>query len=324
VPKRGLGDGTIGKLDAWARANGMPFIDALRRADDTGVTSRAVRGIEAFLALVDELAAQRAEGPAALLRAIVERTGYAAALEAEHTIEAEGRLENLAELVGSAADYDDVDTFLEQISLVADADEIPDDADDTTVLLMTLHAAKGLEFPSVFLIGLEDGVFPHLRALGEPAQLEEERRLAYVGITRARERLYLSHAWSRQLYGATNYNPPSRFLDEIPATLVQSAPGSREARRRTAGSGESSGWSAGRVRANRDEIVERALAPRGPVPSGADQLGLRVGDDVRHSKWGDGVILDIRGQGDKAEALVRFPSVGEKVLLLSWAPLEKI
>jgi DNA helicase-2/ATP-dependent DNA helicase PcrA len=321
VPKRGIGDGTIGKLDAWARSEGIPFVDALRRADVAGVTSRAQRGIETFLELLDDLVDLRGDGPAALLQAIVERTGYGAALEAEHTIESEGRLENLAELVGSAADYEDVDTFLEQISLVADADEIPEGADSTTVLLMTLHAAKGLEFPSVFLLGMEDGVFPHLRTLGEPAQLEEERRLAYVGITRARERLYLTHAWSRQLYGSTNYNPPSRFLDEIPAGLLQSAAGSREQRRVRGSSRE---WESGRVAANRDEIVERALQPRGPVPSGADQLGLRVGDDVTHAKWGEGVILDIRGQGDKAEAVVRFPSVGEKVLLLSWAPLVKV
>jgi DNA helicase-2/ATP-dependent DNA helicase PcrA len=324
VPRRGVGDGTVGRLDAWARANDVPFIDALRRADDvTGVTSRARRGIESFLALVDEIAELRAEGPAPMLRAIVERTGYAVELEREHTIEAEGRLENLAELVGSAQDYDDVDVFLEQISLVADTEEVPPDADETSALLMTLHAAKGLEFPSVFLMGLEDGVFPHLRALGDPAQLEEERRLCYVGITRARERLYLTHAWSRQLYGSTQYNPPSRFLDEIPSTLVEHAAESREKRRR---SNYGTSWAGGldRISSSRDEIVERALKAKGPAPSGADQLGLRVGDDVRHAKWGEGVILDIRGQGDKAEAVVRFPSVGEKVLLLSWAPLQKL
>src|SRR6185436_10714780 len=185
-----------------------------------------------------------------------------------------------------------------------------------------LHAAKGLEFPSVFMIGLEDGVFPHLRALGEPAELEEERRLAYVGITRARQRLYLTHAWSRMLYGSTQYNPASRFLDEIPAALVQLAEGSREARRRSSSWG-SAEWSEQRNR-TRDEIVESALRPRGPIPSGAESLGLRIGDDVRHGKWGEGVIIDIIGQGEKAEAVVRFPEVGEKRLLLSWAPLQRI
>jgi DNA helicase-2/ATP-dependent DNA helicase PcrA len=171
---------------------------------------------------------------------------------------------------------------------------------------------------------MEDGVFHHLRALGEPAELEEERRLAYVGITRARERLYLTNAWNRMLYGSTQYNPPSRFLDEIPAELVQHAEGSRDTRTRqratTFGGG---GWTS-RVERNRDEIVERALKPQGVVRHGAEVLGLRVGDDVRHSKWGEGVIIDIEGQGEKAEATVRFPGVGEKRLLLSWAPLEKL
>src|SRR3546814_397015 len=122
------------------------------------------------------------------------------------------------ELVGSAQEAESIETFLEQVSLVSDADEI--DGDSSQVMLMTIHAAKGLEFPAVFIIGMEDGVFPHLRSIGEPDELEEERRLAYVALTRAQERLYLSHAWSRTLYGGTQYNPPSRFLDEIPAELV--------------------------------------------------------------------------------------------------------
>src|SRR4029453_11376257 len=139
-----------------------------------------------------------ADGPGPLLEAVLDRTGYVAELQAEHSVEAEGRLENLAELVGHAREIDSVDEFLEQVSLVADTDDLDDDT--SSVLLMTLHSAKGLEFPAVFMIGLEDGVFPHLRSLGEPDELEEERRLCYVGITRARQRLYLSHAWSRMLY----------------------------------------------------------------------------------------------------------------------------
>jgi DNA helicase-2/ATP-dependent DNA helicase PcrA len=324
VPKRGVGDGTIGRLDVWANAHDVPFIEALRRSEEAGVTSRAQRGIDEFLALLDELTELAPEGPAPLLEAVVTRTGYAAELQAEHSVEAEGRLENLAELIGSAQEFDDVNAFLEQISLVADTEEVEADVDDSTVTLMTLHAAKGLEFPSVFMIGMEDGVFPHLRSLGEPVQLEEERRLCYVGITRARQRLYLSHAWSRMLYGSTLYNPPSRFLDEIPSQLVQIAEGSRDRRRKSSfGSGS---WDpAARIAANRDEIVERALrGPTGPVGHGAEQLGLRVGDDVRHAKWGDGIILDIIGEGEKAEAIVRFPDVGEKRLLLSWAPLHRL
>ncbi len=324
VPKRGVGDSTVGRLDAWANAHGVAFIEALRRSDDAGVSGRAVKGIAEFLDLLDDLTDTAADGPATMLEAILDRTGYVAGLQAEHTIEAEGRLENLAELIGVAREFNEINEFLEQVSLVADTDELPEGSDETSVVLMTLHAAKGLEFPSVFLVGMEDGVFPHLRSLGEPDELEEERRLAYVGITRARERLYLTNAWSRMLYGATQYNPPSRFLDEIPSNLVHHAEGSRETRTRERGSSFGSGGWTSSVHRNRDEIVERALRPQGPTPSGAEALGLRVGDDVRHAKWGDGVIIDIEGSGEKAEATVHFAEVGEKRLLLSWAPLEKV
>jgi DNA helicase-2/ATP-dependent DNA helicase PcrA len=325
VPKRGVGDSTVARLDAWANASDLPFIDALRRASEAGVTGRAIKGIADFLELRDTTAERADDGPSALLESLLDRSGYVAELQTEHSVEAEGRLENLAELIGFAGEFEDATTFLEQVSLVADTDELPADADDTNVILMTLHAAKGLEFPSVFLIGMEDGVFPHLRSLGEPAELEEERRLAYVGITRARQRLYLTNAWSRMLYGSTQYNPASRFLDEIPEALTRHADGSRSTRQRErATSIGSGGWSSP-ISRNRDEIVERAMASAGaPKGHGADSLGLRVGDDVRHAKYGEGVIIDIEGAGEKAEALVRFPGIGEKRLLLSWAPLEKV
>jgi DNA helicase-2/ATP-dependent DNA helicase PcrA len=275
-----------------------------------------------------------AGSPGPLLQQLLERSGYLDQLESERTIEAEGRLENLAELVGAAGEAETVAEFLEQISLVADTDDLDDDT--TSVVLMTLHSAKGLEFPVVFLIGLEDGVFPHLRSLTEPDQLEEERRLAYVGITRARRRLYLTHAWSRTLFGGTQYNPPSRFLDEIPTGLVRDVEGHRRASRsgrvyggggwrRGDGDGSGSGDRALRVAAGRDRIVEQALeSSRKPQRSGAEGLGLRIGDDVRHNVFGEGVIIDMSGGGDKTEALVRFRDVGEKRLLLSWAPLEKL
>ena len=329
VPKRGVGDSTVARLDVWANGHGLPFVDALRRSDDAGVSGRAVRGIESFLELLDGLTAdlEQGAGPGPLLTSALERSGYVAELESEHSIEAESRVENLAELVGAANDFETVDEFLEQVGLVADTDELDDD--DSSVVLMTLHSAKGLEFPVVFLVGLEDGVFPHLRSIGEPDQLEEERRLAYVGITRARERLYLSHAWSRTLYGSTQYNPPSRFLDEIPDGLVEQVDGARRGSRRSGGGSSTSRapGSGGRGRdwdAHRDRVVEAALAPAPPQPSGADRLGLAVGDDVRHATFGEGVIQRIEGTGDKAQAHVHFAGIGTKVLLLSWAPLEKI
>ncbi len=326
TPKRGIGDGSIGKLDAFASAHGLAFTEALRRADDAGVSGTAVKGIARFLELLDGVADLATDDkPAPLLQALLDRSGYLIELQEERTIEAEGRLENLAELVGSAEEAESIEQFLEQVSLVSDADEI--DGDDSQVVLMTVHAAKGLEFPAVFIMGLEEGVFPHLRSIGEPEELEEERRLAYVAITRAQERLYLSHAWSRTLYGGTQYNPPSRFLDEIPERLVEAIEQRRASRGgRTYGSGGYGSRGSG-IDANKDRIVERALrgsgAGTGPAKHGADALGLRVGDDVVHATFGEGVILLIEGEGDKAETVIRFPEVGEKRLLLSWAPIKK-
>ncbi len=325
TPKRGVGDQTVGRLDAYARAHELTFMDALRRWDDAGASARAARGIESFTNLIDELSTEIDKGPGHLLEQILERSGYAAELEAENTLESEGRQENLAELVGMAREYETVDEFLEQVSLVADTDQLPDGSDpgDTGVVLMTLHSAKGLEFPNVFLIGMEEGVFPHMRSLTEPAELEEERRLAYVGITRARERLFLSYAWCRTLHGSTQYNPPSRFLDEVPSELVVEAEASRSKRSRSShrsGGWESTSWAP----SGRERQLDRATRPAPPTQSGAHNLDIRVGDDVVHTKWGEGVVLHMEGQGEKTEAVVRFPDVGEKRLLLSWAPIQKV
>ena len=338
VPKRGVGDTSIGRVDNWATANSISFGDALRDADQAGVTGKALTGIRRCLDLLDELRlmADEGSGPGVILEAIADRTGYVAELEAENTVETAGRLENIAELIGNAREYEAIDQFLEAVSLVADADQI--DEDDSSVTLMTLHTAKGLEYPVVFLIGLEDGVFPHLRSLGEPDELEEERRLCYVGITRARERLYLTNAWSRTLWGSTQYYPPSRFLKEIPEELLRLAEGGRTTRARERERQRGWGFGGGHgaegardeeaINRGRDDIVDAAMrAGRNPnMPArttGAEQLALKVGDDVVHGKWGEGVIIDIIGSGEKAEAVVRFPSVGEKRLLLAWAPLKK-
>ncbi|MDQ2826950.1 MAG: DNA helicase PcrA, partial [Actinomycetota bacterium] len=325
VPKRGVGDTSLARLDAWATSNGRPFADALTKAEEAGVGGRALSGIGELVGLLDELRHVGA-GPAVMLEAVLDRTGYAAELRADGSIEAEGRLENLAELVAVAREFEElaaeeareatVTAFLESVSLVADADQIPDDG--SSVVLMTLHTAKGLEFPAVFMIGMEDGVFPHLRSLGEPEELEEERRLCYVGITRARERLHLSHAWSRSLFGSTQYNPPSRFLKEIPEQLTQMVEGSRNRGRSSGGTWGASGTS------GRERIVESAMrspsAIRPVRTTGAERIGIRTGDDVVHGKWGEGVVLEMIGAGDAAEVIVRFPSVGEKRLLLAWAP----
>ena len=334
TPKRGVGDGSISKIDLFATNNGITFFEALSRHAEAGVTGRALRGIDSFLEFHQSFTDMIDDGPATLLENILNHTGYLAELQDDRSIESEGRLENLAELVGAAKEFDTVDEFLESVSLVADTDGLDDD--ESSVTLMTLHAAKGLEFPIVFMIGMEDGVFPHIRSIGEPDQLEEERRLAYVGITRAQEHLHLTNAWSRMLHGTTQYNPPSRFIGEIPEALTTEAEGSRASKRGRSswdsstssfgGSGASYGSSGGTSTwdSHREDRIDAALKAKAPEPSGADGIGLKLGDDVRHKKWGEGIIVDVEGAGDKAEATVRFGSVGDKRLLLAWAPLEKI
>jgi len=280
-------------------------------------------------------------GPGDLLQAAIDGSGYLAELEAEDTVEAHGRIENLGELVGSAREFTVLDEFLEQVSLVSDTDEL--DAEDQ-VVLMTLHSAKGLEFPAVFIVGAEEGIFPHTRALTEPDEMEEERRLAYVGITRAMRRLFISHAWSRMLYGSTQYNPPSRFLAEIPDSLVESKGNvtgrssyGRQSYRPRGGGGGYTEPPPYRRRGDdgvdttsdehRDRVVEAAIRAgtrNTPEPSNSQELGLRVGDDVAHPAFGEGVIVHIEGAGEKAEAVVNFAGVGQKHLSLAWAPLKKL
>jgi DNA helicase-2/ATP-dependent DNA helicase PcrA len=362
TPKRGVGDTSVAKVTSYAQGAGVTFREALRAAERAGVTGRALGGIRDLLDLLDEITDEADGGVAHTIEAVLERTGYLAELRSERSVESEGRVENLQELIGVAQEFDDqvdsgdlsglvaigglaaadpdspaggagatlgamerVQAFLEAVSLVTDLDA--DDPDQSAVTLMTLHSAKGLEYPVVFMLGLEDGVFPHVRSLGEPDELEEERRLCYVGITRAQERLYLVHAWSRMLFGSTDYHPPSRFLEEIPESLIDVVGAPRG--RRGAGGHRDAVVSAAMRRSR--ELVGGGDASSMPNPPaattgarGAEQLGLRIGDDVRHEKFGEGVITDIIGSGDKAEAVVRFADVGEKRLLLQWAPLTRI
>ncbi|HEY5686219.1 MAG TPA: DNA helicase PcrA [Acidimicrobiia bacterium] len=315
-PKRGIGDTTIAHVDRFSQRHGVTFFEGLGRAAEIdALNAGAVRRIQEFLGVMETLSAAAAEGVGNAVRAVITDTGYAAALEAERSIEALGRLENLRELESVAAEFESVnegsvideeafddlgserrlELFLEQTALVSDIDEFDEGAGAVT--LMTLHTAKGLEFPVVFLVGMEDGVFPHMRSLGEPAEMEEERRLAYVGITRAQDRLYLTSAWSRTLWGGTNYNPPSRFFKEIPGELIELA-----GKRTQKGGG-------GRP---------------APTPvSTVSASDIAAGDRVRHDKWGPGTVVEVVGGGDRAEAVVNFDSLGRKRLLLAWAPLEK-
>jgi DNA helicase II / ATP-dependent DNA helicase PcrA len=208
--------------------------------------------------------------------------------------------------------------FLEQVSLVGEQDEF--DQEDSTLTLMTLHIAKGLEFPAVFMVGLEDGIFPHYRSMTSTAELEEERRLAYVGITRAQERLYLCHAWSRTIFGQTQFNPPSRFLNELPEELIhlrESEGGGRRVHDR--------GRRSYSVIGLPDRQPSPGYEPAGPggIPR-HEPPSIAAGDTVVHDKLGEGVVVNVEGGGGDALATIRFDDVGEKRLLLSYAPLKKV
>jgi DNA helicase II / ATP-dependent DNA helicase PcrA len=327
VPKRGIGDRAEACIAALAERERIPFIAALGRPEDApGIATRSVAAIKGFTGLLEELGRVHADdeqGVGALLEAVIEKSGYLKELRASHDPQDETRIENLAELVAVAQEFDEsrastgevasLEDFLEQVSLVADADEIPDNdeaADLGVVTLMTLHTAKGLEFPVVFLTGMEDGTFPHLRALGDPKELEEERRLAYVGITRARERLHLSRAAVRSAWGAPQYNPASRFLDEIPGHLVQWQRAEAATTSRRPGT---------------PAVATLAARPGVRSPGNRPLVALAAGDRVTHDGYGLGTVVKTEGDGDKTQAHVDFGGeTGVKRFLLRYAPLEKL
>ena len=320
VPKRGIGDRAEEVIEAFAQRERISFGAALDRAAEIpGLATRSQAQVVAFATLMAKLRTlvEAGEGPATVLQAILEQSGYLAELQASHDPQDETRVENLAELESVAVEYErdneeaTLAGFLERVSLVADADEIPDD-EDGVVTLMTLHTAKGLEFPVVFLTGMEDGVFPHIRSLGSEAELEEERRLAYVGITRARERLYLTRAVMRSAWGSPAYNPASRFLDEIPPELLDYR---REEPASTSWSGRSAPAS-----------TARPMSFGRPEPTGGTRpvVSLSPGERVMHKTFGLGTVVETSGVGERAEATIDFGSAGVKRLLLRYAPVEKL
>ncbi|MER6608176.1 DNA helicase PcrA [Streptomyces sp. NPDC000927] len=338
VPKRGIGERAEAMIEALALREKITFPQALRRVDEAyGMAARSANAVKRFNTLMEELrtVVESGVGPAVVLEAVLERTGYLAELQASTDPQDETRIENLQELAAVALEFEQergeageegagtLAEFLERVALVADSDQIPDEDEEGSgvITLMTLHTAKGLEFPVVFLTGMEDGVFPHMRALGQTKELEEERRLAYVGITRARERLYLTRAAMRSAWGQPSYNPPSRFLEEIPdqhlewkRTGPMAAPAGPTS---GIGSSLSSSLSSSRSRSGPSGFATRRTSDK-------PTISLAVGDRVTHDQFGLGTVTAVEGVGDQAKATVDFGDDRPKKLLLRYAPVEKL
>ena len=320
VPKRGIGDRAIESIESIANSRGISFWQALNvAANDSQLGGRSTASLANFVSVIMALNVLVEAGtkPSTILEATLEQSGLLAELQNSTDPQDESRVENLQELVAVSIEYEETpledlieDTeinlggFLERVALVADSDQIPDGEDHGGVItLMTLHTAKGLEFPTVFLTGMEDGIFPHSRTLGERDELEEERRLAYVGLTRAQERLYLTRAEYRSAWGAPSYNPASRFLDEIPDNLI-------EWRQRTF--------------ASKPKFTQSAPPPRATGKKTTTTISLSIGDRVAHDTFGLGTVVKLAGEGDRTEATINFGALGEKRLLLRYAPVEKL
>jgi DNA helicase-2/ATP-dependent DNA helicase PcrA len=323
LPKRGIGDRAIEEVDAFAFTQGISFWDALLRVREaTGVPNKASQSISEFTQKLTTLAVlvEAKTKPSVIIEATLEQSGLMKELADSSDPQDEVRIENLQELVSASIEYEErsfeelgedevisLGGFLEKVSLVADADEIPDGEDHGGVVtLMTLHTAKGLEFPTVFLTGMEDGIFPHARTFDDPKEIEEERRLAYVGLTRAEKRLYISRAEYRLTFGTPKYNPASRFLDEIPTDLLE--------------------WkNEGKPSYTSSSSVKKSRLPSGPPPRATGKvssaMALEVGQRVSHDTFGLGTVVATTGVGDKAEATINFGAYGDKRLLLRYAPV---
>ncbi|MCR9040349.1 DNA helicase PcrA [Bacillus sp. L381] len=322
VPKRGVGATSLEKIASYAAMNGMSLFQAIKQVDFIGVSAKAANALDGFGAMIENLTnMQDYLSITELTEEILDKTEYREMLKAEKSIEAQSRLENIDEFLSVTKNFEQKSedkslvAFLTDLALIADIDQLDQKEEESggkdAVTLMTLHAAKGLEFPVVFLMGMEEGVFPHSRSLMEEAEMEEERRLAYVGITRAEEELYLTNAKMRTLFGRTNMNPESRFIREIPGDLLENLNEKKSPRMQPG----------------------RKMQPkRGPVSrpvsyankTGGDSLSWAVGDKAGHKKWGTGTVVSVKGEGESTELDIAFPSpVGVKRLLAAFAPIEK-
>jgi DNA helicase-2/ATP-dependent DNA helicase PcrA len=325
IPKRGIGDTSLDYVDQFANSCGISFWQGLLRCNEiTSLPVRAAQAISEFTSMISALSVlvEARVKPSVIVEAALEQSGLLKELADSTDPQDEVRVENLKELVAVSMEYEErsfeelgedeeisLAGFLEKVSLVADADEIPEGEDHGGVVtMMTLHTAKGLEFPTVFLTGMEDGIFPHSRTFDDKDEIEEERRLAYVGLTRARERLYISRAEYRSTWGAPNYNPPSRFLDEIPEDVIV--------------------WRNQSSDSLISSMTKKSRIATAPPPRATGKksmaMELAVGERVSHDTFGLGTVVAVAGAGDKAEATINFGQYGEKRLLLRYAPVEKL
>lgn len=321
VPKRGIGKTSIERLREYAALHDISFNEAVKEIDFTGVPKKAANALVEFTELIRTLSKQQAFLTATdMVEAVLKQTGYETMLKNERSIEAHSRLENLEEFMTVTKDFEassedkTLIAFLTDLALIADIDQMDesDTVDEDKITLMTLHAAKGLEFPVVFLIGMEENVFPHSRSMLDDEEMEEERRLAYVGITRAEKELYLTNAKMRTLFGRTNMNPISRFIHEIPEELME---GIESVRTAMFGSN---------LRQNPDKLAPKRKAERIQKTTGAEQQMWSPGDKANHKKWGIGTVVKVQGEGEAMELDIAFPApIGIKRVLAKFAPITK-
>ena len=347
-PKRGVGPGTVEKIRDFAASQEISLLEASANIMLSPVKGKAAQAVYEFANLILDLRERLDDySVTELVELVLKKTGYSAALAAQATLESQARIENIEEFLSVTKNFDEnpdnpadetgldkLSRFLNDLALIADTDD--GDMESSEVTLMTLHAAKGLEFPVVFLVGMEENVFPLSRASEDEDELEEERRLAYVGITRAEKILYLTNANSRLLYGRTNYNQPTRFLREISSDLLNYQGLARPANssfKVSYTNGDTSKFGQGMSLAQALQERKRQAAPSsistGSLPFGKNsqtskpEVSWAIGDIAHHKKWGDGTVLAVSGSGNSQELKINFPEVGLKKVLASIAPIEK-
>lgn len=335
VPKRGIGAGTVEKIATYAAQQGISMYKAIQEVDQIGLSARFTDSVVKFARLITELESmQEYLSVTELAEEVLKRTEYREELRREGTLEARSRVENIEEFLSVTMEFERTNedktlvAFLTDLALVADIDKLDETEEDkgNAVVMMTLHSAKGLEFPMVFLAGMEEGIFPHSRALFEEVEMEEERRLAYVGITRAEQELFLTRALMRTLYGQTKMNAPSRFIEEIPEHLIQAEGTVQE--RLAARTGRMDSQMA-QPQQRSGVVSMRSQQPKGSTSKasggqGAEAMDWKAGDKVAHGKWGTGTVVSIKGSGQDLELTIAFPNpTGLKKLLAKFAPIEK-